>query len=97
MTLEIWRYTEGTDELGNAVKNWALYKTITGVIDGLDGDEQQVAGAPGVVATHLLFCDPVDIMEKDQVRYNGRVFEVAWVDDPMNYGEFLQVLLREVK
>lgn len=90
------RYTEGTDELGNPTKAWSHHLDIVGRIDALLGNEQQIAGSPTVVVTHMLFCPVVDIVERDRVMYQGRTYEVKFVDNPMNYNCFLQLYL-EVK
>lgn len=93
----IERYVEGEDELGNPTKSWQPHLTIDGVIDALTGDEQQVASAPAVVATHMLFCPVVDIKEKDRVKYQGKTYNVKFIDNPMNYGRFLQVSLEVIR
>lgn len=93
----IERYTEGTDELGNPTKSWVQHLVINGRIDALTGDEQSAANAPAVVATHMLFCHPCDITARDRVKYNGVTYQVKFVDDLMNYGRFLQVLLEVIQ
>lgn len=93
----VQRYTESTNDLGDSVKTWANHLTISGRIDALSGDEQIVAGAPSVVATHMLFCRPVDISEKDRIVYKGQEYEVKFVDNPMNYGRFLQISLEVIR
>lgn len=95
--IEVKRYTESVDELGNPTKTWADHLTISGRIDAISGDEQIVAGAPSVVATHMLFCRPVDISEKDRIVYKGQEYEVKFVDNPMNYGRFLQISLEVIR
>lgn len=95
--IEVERYVEGTDELGNPTKQWAAHLTINGIIDALSGDEQQVAGAPAVVGTHMLFCPVVDITEKDRVKYQNQTYEVKFIDNPMNHGRFLQVSLELIR
>lgn len=90
------RYIEGTDELGNAIKTWQPHLAIDGLIDALSGDEQSRADAPAVTATHMLFCPVVDITEKDRVKYRGKVYNVKFVDNPMNYDRFLQVSLEVI-
>jgi SPP1 family predicted phage head-tail adaptor len=94
--ITIERYVEGTNELGDPTKSWSHHLDITGRIDALTGTEQVVAGAPSVVATHMLFCPIVDVTASDRVLYMGAVYEVKFIDNPMNFNRFLQVYL-EVK
>lgn len=95
--IEVQRYVEGTDELGNPVKEWRHHLTIDGRIDAETSGEEERAAAAATTSTHMLFCPVVDIQEKDRVIYKGRVFNVIFVDNPMNYGRFLQVSLEEVR
>lgn len=95
---ELWRYTETSDELGNPVKNWAKVADLTGIMDAVTGTEQQVANAPQVVATHMFFTrSGTDIEKRDRIRYKGKEYNVVFVDDPMNYGRFLQVSLELIR
>jgi SPP1 family predicted phage head-tail adaptor len=91
--ITIERYTEGTDELGNPTKSWVHHLDTVGLIDAQTGNEQLAANAPTVSATHILFCPVIDITEKDRVKYRGKTYNVKFVDDPMNYGRHLEVLL----
>lgn len=91
--IEIERYVEGTDELGNPLKIWENHLTIKGLIDALTGDEQSKANAPAVVSSHMLFCHVVDISEKDRVKFQGKTYNITFVDNPMSFNRFLQVSL----
>lgn len=92
------RYTETTNELGEPVKSWNPHLTTDGRLDALTGTEQQRAAAVNVVATHIWFTYAgQDIKEQDRVKYNGRTYDVKFVDDPMNMGRHLEVLLEVVR
>jgi SPP1 family predicted phage head-tail adaptor len=95
---ELWRYTETSDELGNPVKNWSKVADLAGIMDAVTGTEQQVANAPQVVAAHMFFTRAnAGIEERDRIRYKGKEYNVVFVDDPMNYGRFLQVSLELIR
>lgn len=91
--IEVERYVEGTDELGNPIKQWQSHLSISGVIDGISGDEKNIGDALRVAATHVLICPVVDIIERDRVKFRGITYEVKWVDNPMGMNRHLEVLL----
>ncbi|SFJ83196.1 phage head closure protein [Thermoflavimicrobium dichotomicum] len=95
---ELWRYTESSDELGNQVKVWSKVADLVGIMDAVTGTEQQVANAPQVTATHMFFTyADTNIREKDRIRYKCKEYNILFIDDPMNYGRFLQVSLELIR
>lgn len=95
---ELWSYTEQSDELGNPVRVWSKVADLVGVMDAVSGTEQQVAHAPQTTATHIFFTySNVSMKTSDRIRYKGKDYNILFIDDPMNYGRFLQVSLELIR
>lgn len=77
-------------------KEWRKHLETRGVIDALAGLEDTEGQRVKANSTHMLFCPVIDITEQDRVKYRGRTYNVTFVDDPMNLGEFLQVEMEVV-
>lgn len=50
-----------------------------------------------VFSTHRLYTAVADILEGDRVVYGGVTYEINFVFDPMNFGQFLQIDMKVVQ
>ena len=93
---KIQRYTPGTHGFGGNSGTWNDHLSPVGRLRPLAGNERMSADKMTLYATHRFYTDVADITEAD--RYldpSGKVYEIKFVSDPMNMGEFLQIDLEE--
>ena len=73
----------GTDSNNHPTGNWTRIGTINGYVDGLGGSTGEEARALVHQASHRIYCqswpDGSRFDLKDQLRWDGRVFEVGHV------------------
>lgn len=93
----IKRKTSTDDGGGSSNDTWATYKTIKGLIILASGTERRLNEKKSIIATHTLFCAPVDINATDCIEYNGNTFEVLLLDNPLNLGHHLEIDLQLIK
>lgn len=93
------RYTESTNDMGDAVKRWEPHLETEGRLDYLSSAMEEVrAGAEHVVATHVWFTHAgQDIKEQDRLVYNGQAYNILFVDDVVTMGHHLEVLVEVVR
>ena len=90
---ELWRDAGDTDEWGTTVEKFEKLKKLEGRLRPLSGDLRMSADKQGEFATHKFYCHPQDIRPGDRIRYQGEMFKVSFVADPMDMNMFLQVEL----
>lgn len=89
----IQRFTSVSNGMGGYIEDWVNHMDYDGVIDQLSGNEKVVANQLSPTSTHVLIGSVVDITEKDRVVFEGKVYDVKNVDDPMNLHRHLECLL----
>ena len=87
-------YTEVGDGLGGYEETWTTDITISGVLDLRRGDSTEVANKRTVNSTHILLTDIHPINEKQRIVYDGKVYYVDFVDNPVNVDSHLEIYLR---
>lgn len=91
------RVTQTPNGMGGWSESWQPHLTINGRIRPLSGDERLSADKVTVYATHKLYTFLYDITEKDRVVFEGQVYDVKAVINPMTLNRFLQVDLELVQ
>ena len=93
---KIQRYSPGTPGFGGDNGEWENHLEVPGRLRPLSGDERMSADKMTLYATHRFYTDVADIKESDRyIDPGGKVYEIKFVADPMNMGEFLQIDLEE--
>lgn len=87
----IQRLTQTANDMGGFVDTWTTHLTISGRIRPLNGTEKLSADKTTLFATHKLYCNVADITERDRVSFSGKVYEIKFVSNPMNFDRFLQI------
>jgi len=91
----IQRVTVSSNGIGGQSETWATHLTISGYIDYLGGQKQEVAAQYADKATHILICETGhDITVEDRVYYNSEVYRILHVDTVFNH--HMEVLLQYV-
>jgi SPP1 family predicted phage head-tail adaptor len=94
LNLTSQRYTETSNGMGGSTQTWTEHLSFEGVIDFMSGNEQKQAEQIGVVANHILLVfEIIDIKENDRIYYNEKMYDVKFVDNPMNMDQHLEILL----
>jgi SPP1 family predicted phage head-tail adaptor len=92
--IEIQRFTSVPNGIGGYIETWATYLAdYDGIIDQLSGNEILSADKISPNSTHILIGVVADIKEDDRVLYNGKIYNVKNVDNPMNMDRHLEILL----
>ena len=78
---------------------WDDVKTLTGWLDLISGDSQYTYGAKLGQATHIFICDYTDIdrnTEDKRLVIGDKIYDVLWIDNPMELNQHLEIYLRIV-
>lgn len=77
---EVWRASRTSDGQGGWTESFALSSTVEGRLSPLSGAEVLAADRQrGVISLRFSTAAATDILEGDQVRYQGRIAEVQAV------------------
>ncbi len=97
VTLEILRQTLSSDPLGGQGEPQKIGE-ITGYLDMTSGTDDTKGTNNAFVedSTHILLTRDFDsgITKNDKVRFDGKVFLVQFVDDPVNIRDHLEIYLK---
>lgn len=90
-TIVIKRSANTSDSGGSFTNSTTTIGTIKGCINQLSGSKQTFNQKLNYVSTHRLYCAVTDIKFGDQVTCNGNNYTVNSVNDPMGFGQHLEV------
>lgn len=89
-----------TNSIGEKVQSWTDYhKFNVGWLDLSSGDSKYTHDAKLQESTHIFITDyaPIDRSAKDKrLAVNGVVYEVLYIDDPMELHQQLEIYLKYV-
>lgn len=88
-----------TNHLGEKVQSWSDIHTLCGWLDLSNGDSKYTYGAKLQESTHIFITDytPIDREANDKrLVVNGVVYEVQYIDDPMELHQHLEIYLKFV-
>ena len=86
--------SQAADSFGGESESWPAdpHVTVDGVLRQLRGGKRYVAATHGYDADCRLYVDPpADIEAGDRVTYDGKTYEIKFVDPVMGSGELLQI------
>jgi SPP1 family predicted phage head-tail adaptor len=90
----IQRYSKTSNGMGGYIEEWTDYLPYEGVIDQLSGNEVISANQLAPSSTHILIGAYVEgIKESDRVSFDGKVYDIKNIDNPMNLNRHLEILL----
>ena len=101
MRSSFYRYitTNTVGSYGNVVEGITLKSgPFRCCLTYLGGQKQLYAGKLNIVATHKLYCDPLDITSSDKVYVVGiGFFNVQYIDNPAQHNNHYQILLERIE
>lgn len=92
--MKIERLLKVRSGLGWSSEYIAHIELYNGVIDMLSGEEILANQNIQIESTHILIGPLADIKEGDRVIHNGIVYDVKYVDNPMNLNKHLEITLK---
>lgn len=100
ITAKLQAETTSQNEIGESVSTYADKYELTGWLDFTGGSSyHNNYNGKFQESTHIFICDYVEIdLKPEECRfvYNGDVYEVLIIDDPMELHEQLEILLKYV-
>lgn len=98
--ITIQRGTEYEDEKTCVSKaGWVDYKTVWAGVNNLYGKEYWTAkqyGAENTVEFTIRYCACPDLSIRDRIKFNGRVFNITFVDNVQYKNETIKIKAVEV-
>ena len=87
------------DDCGKKIENYnQILEPIIGWLDLISGDSNYDYKAKIEDATHIFVCDYVDLslidIEKTRAMINNRIYELKYIDDPMELHQHLEIYLK---
>ena len=89
----------GTNAIGERITTWSDVQSILGWFDLASGNANYTYNAKLQESTHIFICDYVNIdrnPENKRMIVNGYVYDVLWIDDPMELHQQLEINLKYV-
>jgi SPP1 family predicted phage head-tail adaptor len=85
--------------IGERIHTWEDVQTLTGFLDLSGGNSTYSNNAKFQDSTHVFVCDytPIDRNpENKRMVVNGFVYDVMFIDDPMELHQHLEIILKYV-
>lgn len=86
-----------TNAIGEKTHTWVDICSIRGWLDFSSGDSKYTNDAKLQETTHIFICDYVAIdrnAENKRLKVNGNIYDVLFVDDPMELHQHLEFNLK---
>ena len=86
-----------TNSIGEKIPAYVDYKSLTGWLDLSNGDSKYTHYTKLQESTHIFICDytPIERNADDKrLLFNGDVYDVLLIDDPMELHEHLEIYLK---
>ena len=74
---------------------WNTVSVIKGVINNISYSDSVITDKLSLTANHVLYTSITDIKKQDRIKIDGKVYEIVYVADPMNFSKFLKSYLIE--
>jgi SPP1 family predicted phage head-tail adaptor len=88
-----------TNGIGERIQNWSDVQKLWGWLDLSSGDSKYTYDAKLQESTHIFITDYVPIDRKPidkRIVVNGVVYDVLFIDDPMELHQHLEIYLKFV-
>lgn len=93
LTAIVERVTTTDNGFGGVVETWSENVQVEGVLDTLSGDEMLSSDKETLYSTHVFICPVIDVIEADRMIIKGKIYQVKFVDNPLNKNIHLEVML----
>ncbi|MGT2768793.1 phage head-tail adapter protein [Streptococcus ictaluri] len=98
MDFTILKYTQtGTNDVGQPIYCHEKSIVFTGWLDMLSGDERDPKAIP-TSSSHVIITPDttISITNADRIMGNGTIYEITFVDNPVNIDHHLEIYLKVV-
>lgn len=99
-TFSILKYgkTGRKNSLGQPIYDYAEMSSFDGWIDLLGGEETINQKAISSETTHIIltFDTDIELDKADRVKFGKKVYEVTYIDNPMELNDHLEIFLKQV-
>lgn len=96
MTATFLKRSVVTNELGEQVELWNETASHDGWLDMTAGTSDYQYGRKLENSTHVFICDRFDLQGCSRIRCAGKLFDIVYVDNPMELGYHLEIYLTYV-
>ena len=97
-TMTVQGYTASVDAAGGYKETWAdLYTNVPCRVRQAGAGESFERGKETVDVSHVIYCRPKSITEKDRVVFGSRTFKIRRVQDWNEQGEYYRIQVTEEK
>ena len=99
LTFYLFKTTaNGENELGQEIFEYKKVAEFIGYMDMLDGNESTDKLAYLADSTHIILTKDTTVNAEieDKIEVNGKLYEVTYVDNPVNIGHHLEIYVKGV-
>lgn len=98
LTATIQLKSPNTNNIGEVINDWTDYATIKGYLDLLSGTSTKSHNTKTVEASNVFISDYNELVRnldtsKCRLMINHRVYEIKFIDDPMELHDHLEITL----
>ena len=95
-TLTLQTLTETSDDQGGVTSTWTDAGSFRGRISPLSSQERLMQDKTLNTTTHRVYCDPIDIMPNDRIKWGDYYFEITGIRNPSEAYHHLEIDVREI-
>ena len=95
-TLILQSLTETDDGMGGTVSTWTDIGSFRGRVSPLNSQERLMQDKALNTTTHRIYCDPMDVMPNDRIKWGTYYFEITGITNPSEVYHHLEISVREI-
>ena len=85
-----------TDSGGNTGWTFTSGSSFRGRISSLSAQEKMAQDKQTAMATHKIFCNPMNVSHKDRIKWGDYYFEIIGIQNPSELYHHLEIQVREL-
>lgn len=94
---KIFKRSTGVSEYGTEVTSWIDLGNVSGYLDTISTSKSEVAGKIVQDSTHMFLTREIeDIKQGDRLKFGASMYEINYVDNPMDMNHHLEIELKLV-
>jgi len=94
--LVLQSFTETADGQGGQIFVWADIGSFKGRISPLSSQERMMQDKTLNITTHRIYCDPMDVMPNDRIKWGTYYFEIIGITNPSEVYHHLEIDCKEI-
>jgi len=95
-TLTLQSLTETDDSQGGVTTTWTDTGSFNARISPLSSQERMMQDKATNTTTHRIYCDPMDVMPNDRIKWGSYYFEILGITNPSELYHHLEIEAREI-